>query len=414
LSAITAPFLGKQKHQITMPRTPSFRVADTDKGWLLHVPASLSETGKLQRRYFKTRDEAVKAAAVMREGYRANGEQACVLPPRVADQAVAALKLLEGTGGSLLDAAAAFREAWLARNSSMPLADAVAVYLESREDLREVTLASYRYTLEKACEPLAERMLSELTAADVEAITAGKGQTAAAMHRRNFRAFWRWACKPPREWARAEMLGALEQIRQSKDSDIVSLKPAEVRALLKAAEGYRPEAAVAFAVAIFGGVRAKELSRLTWGDVLADHIEIGRSVAKKHARRLVPICSTLRAWLDAYRGESKKDDPLTGGNWRAVSCAVRRLAGWDVSAQLLTDPPEPSRGAWPANACRHTCASVQVAIGTPLEDLTFKFGHSGGHELLRAHYVARMTKKDALAILSTGPGGTTVKQIKAA
>lgn len=397
-----------------MSRTPSFRIRSTPKGWLLHVPASLSDTGKLQRRYYPTRDAAAKEAATMRENFRANGEQASVLPPRVADQAVAALKLLEGTGGGLIEAARAYREAWAARTASMPFGDAVATYLESREDLREVTLQSYRYTLEKACEQLAARMLSDLTAADVEAITAGKGSTAAAMHRRNFRAFWRWACRPPREWGKADMLAGLEAIREAKDADITTLRAAEVRALLKAAEGFRPAAAVAFAVAIFGGVRSKELSRLTWADVLDDHIEIGRSAAKKHSRRLVPICSTLRAWLDAYRGDAEADEPLTGGNWREVSCAVRRLAGWEVATKLLEDPPAPTRGPWPANACRHTCASVQVAIGTALEDLTFKFGHSGGHELLRAHYVARMARKEALAILAIGPRGTKVNQIEAA
>lgn len=397
-----------------MPRSPSFRVKNTTKGWLLHVPASLSDTGKLQRRYFRTRDEAVDEASKLRDGYRAHGEQASALPPRVADQAVAALKILEGTGGGLIDAARAFRQAWEARNRSVPFEEAVSLYLASREDLREATLTSYKYTLEKACAPLAERTLAEFVPTDVELITEGKGNTAAAMHRRNFRAFWRWACKPPRQWGRVDLLDGLEAVRQSNDEDIVALSVAEVRALLKSAEKFRPEAAVSFAVSIFGGVRPHELRRLTWKDVLEDHIEIGRSVAKKHSRRLVPICLTLRAWLDAYRDNADDDQPLTGGNWREVSCAVRRMAGWDVAARLLKKPPVPSRGTWPANACRHTCASVQVAIGTPLEDLTFKFGHSGGHELLRAHYVARLTKKDAVAILSIGPRGTKISTIVAA
>ena len=76
--------------------------------------------------------------------------------------------------------------------------------------------------------------------------------------------------------------------------------------------------------------------------------------------------------------------------------------------------PKVSRGKWPANACRHTCASVQVAIGTPLEELTFKCGHSGGFDLLRCHYVSRLTKKDAVAILSVGPKGTKVSGLQLA
>jgi integrase len=152
-----------------------------------------------------------------------------------------------------------------------------------------------------------------------------------------------------------------------------------------------------------------ELSKLTWRDITEDHIEIGRAIAKKHSRRLIPICPTLRAWLAATRGDAKDAAPIIPPNWTDVSKSVRRRAGWNVAARLLSDPPEPTRGEWPSNACRHTCASVQVAIGTPLDDLTFKFGHSGGHDLLRAHYVSRLTRKDALAILAIRPGGQVAK-----
>ncbi len=393
---------------------PSFKVRNTPKGWLLHVPASLSDTGKLQRRYFRTRDAAAEEASRIRGEYRANGEAASVLPPRVADEALAALKLLEGTGGGLLDSARAFRAAWEARTASKLMGEAVTEYLASREDLRDATLDSYRYTLERTLAPLHDRMLTEIPPLAIEDILSAKGATAKAMHRRNLRAFWRWACRSPRGWAQLATLEALEPVRESKDGEIQVLKSGEVRALLKAAEKVSSPAAVAFAVAVFGGIRMRELRRLTWADVLEDHIEIGRNVAKKHSRRLVPICPTLRAWIDHHRGEAAADDPLTGYNWREVSCSVRRIAGWEVEARLLDNPPDPTRGKWPANGCRHTCASVQVAIGTPLDDLIFKFGHSGGHALLRSHYVARMTKKEALAILSIGPAGTKIPHIEAA
>jgi hypothetical protein len=110
-------------------------------------------------------------------------------------------------------------------------------------------------------------------------------------------------------------------------------------------------------------------------------------------------------------------------NCPGVAKQVQRRAGWDVAARLLNQqvragkiqrPPKITRGKWPANGCRHTCASVQVAIGTPFDDPTFKFGHSGGHDLLRAHYVSRLIKKDAIAILSIGPAGTKVANLDVA
>lgn len=207
---------------------------------------------------------------------------------------------------------------------------------------------------------------------------------------------------------------ALEAVRQSNDADIAILNAGDVKALLRAAEAEGPAAAAAYAIAIFGGVRMAELGRLTWGDVGTDSIEIGKAIAKKHSRRLIPICPALRAWLDATRGGSSDDSLIVPPNWSDVSKACRRRAGWNVVARTLKDPPKPTRGEWPANACRHTCASVQVAIGTPLEELTFKFGHSGGHDLLRRHYVSRLPKKDALAILAIGPCGSKIPNIQAA
>jgi integrase len=209
-----------------------------------------------------------------------------------------------------------------------------------------------------------------------------------------------------------DTVDALEAIRISSDADIEILKPAEVKALLSAAEA--EGAAAAYAVAVFAGVRMAELGKLTWGDIGEDNIEIGKAISKKHSRRLIPICPTLRAWVDATRGDAEDTAPIVPANWADVSKSVRRRAGWNVAARLLKNPPTPTRGEWPSNACRHTCASAQVAIGTPLDDLTFKFGHSGGHDLLRRHYVSRLTKKDALAILAIGPNGSKISAIQAA
>ncbi len=389
-----------------MPRTPSFRVKNTPRGWLLHLPASISDTGKLQRRYFKSREAALAEATTFRADYKAHGEKATVLPPRTADQALAALKLLEGTGANLIDAARAFRQSWDAKRSSQPFGEAVTTYFALREDLRKTTLDSYRYTLETVAKPLAARSLADLTTADFEGILENKGPTATRMHRANLRAFWRWASKPPGEWCDVKVLEALEIARSSKDTDIRMLTPVEVKALLRAAEIEGPAAAAAYAIAVFGGVRMAELAQLTWADVGKKHIEIGKSVAKKHSRRLIPLCATLKAWLNAYRCNSEAETLIVPPSWPEVSKCVRRRAGWDVAARFLEKPPKPSRGPWPSNACRHTCASVQVAIGTPLESLIFAFGHSGGHDMLRKHYVSRLSRKDALKILSIRPEAT--------
>jgi hypothetical protein len=66
--------------------------------------------------------------------------------------------------------------------------------------------------------------------------------------------------------------------------------------------------------------------------------------------------------MGATRGKAKKESLIVPVNWTDVSKSVRRRAGWNVSARLLDNPPEPTRGSWPVNACRHTCASVEFAL----------------------------------------------------
>jgi integrase len=398
--------------------------------WRVDVPASRAKDGRRYKAWFKTRDQArahlegingsaTPTAAIPPALAMKADEAAAILTPwsidivQAAREVAAALEIL-GDAGSILEAAKAFRANKDRSDASETITEAVKAFLLTKDDLRDSTLKSYKYTLEKTLEPIGKKTMAEVTTTDLEAILKGKGATARAMHRRTLRVFWKWASAAPRGWATMDAVDALEAPRPSNDNDIDILRPDAVAALLRAAESVSPAAAVSYAIAIFGGVRMAELSRLRWQDIGVDHIEIGKAVAKKHSRRLIPVCPSLKAWLKAHRGDAKDDDMIVGSNWPDVSKSVRRLAGWNVAARLLEDPPIPTRGSWPANACRHTCASVQVAIGTSVDDLTFKFGHSGGHDLLRAHYVSRLTKKDAIAILSVGPAGKKISNLKIA
>lgn len=412
-------------------KTPSQPVFDKARNrWKATVPASLSASGKRVRSWHPTRE----AARAYLDALTRPDTPAATIAPALAMEADKARSILEfwdldlvqaareistaleilGDAGTIIEAAKAYRADYEARTASKRLGDAVALYLDSRSDLRNTTQKSYRYTLEKAFALLHSQMMADIETAALEAILSPKAPTARAMHKRNLRIFWKWACAPPRQWAVMGTVDALEAVRLSSDSDIAILSPDDVKALMQSAEKESAAAAAAYAIAVFGGVRMGELEKLRWADIGADNIEIGKSIAKRHSRRLIPICPTLQAWIEATRGDAKKADSIVPPNWTDVSKSVRRRAGWNVVARLLADPPEPTRSEWPTNACRHTCASVQVAIGTSLDDLTFKFGHSDGHNLLKKHYVSRLTKKDALAILAIGPNGTKISNLAVA
>lgn len=416
-----------------MSREPSFAYTDTKKGWLVHIPASLSDTGKLSRRYFDTRDGAKKFAKKLRDGYKADGVKASVLPPRMADDAVVATKMLKGTGltlrdaarevaaalailgaaGSIQEAVLAHRARHDARLASKPLSEAVQIYKVRCINLADATKTSYKSTLETLLAPLHNRMIADIQVSDIETLLKGVGNTSRATHTRNLRAFWTWSAKKPRQWAEEKALEGLEIPPQRDDEeDIEILSIAEVKALLGAAELESSAAAASYALAVFAGIRMDELPRLVWGNINEESVELGKSVTKKSLRRNTPLCPTLKAWLEATRGNSKDTDQIVPKNWADVSKSVRRRAGWEVVARLAPDEIKkiaPTRGKWKANSPRHTCASIQVAIGTSLKDLIFQFGHSGGADLLRRHYVRKLMKKEALEILSIGPNGTKIE-----
>lgn len=77
---------------------------------------------------------------------------------------------------------------------------------------------------------------------------------------------------------------------------------------------------------------------------------------------------------------------------------------WKVWSDLVgPHVPPKALPEWPHNALRHTHASIVIALGKPLESLTFEFGHSGGVQVLKSHYVGVMPKAEATKIMKIQP-----------
>jgi hypothetical protein len=81
---------------LLMPKRPQFDYRKTPKGWLINVPGSISNSGCRERLYFSTRDLAKAESQRLSEKYKKHGENASVIPPRVADDATKALEILSG------------------------------------------------------------------------------------------------------------------------------------------------------------------------------------------------------------------------------------------------------------------------------------------------------------------------------
>jgi integrase/recombinase XerD len=395
-----------------MPRRTLFSPTNTDEGWRINIPAKYSKTGKRERHFYKTFKLADAASKKLKEGRDKFGENSLAICPTLADQATAAAALLKPLGMSLLDAVSRFVEMEIRNRASLTMEDAVAAFRAAKDDLSSTQEKAYRLRGEKLIEAFPGRMVSTISGEELHShlddTTGGAG--AYNQNLRLVRAMWRWWAKPPRKWCDDEAVKHLEA-KGTVSAEIGTLTAKEAAHLLRTAELNYPETVPAYAIALFTGMRQKEIDRLRPEHVTSEGITLPAMSAKTKRRRFIEIPAPLKDFLAAY----PIGDTVTPSNWQRKDRAVRRLAGWKVWTDMVEPhEPEDTLPEWPANALRHTAATVSVALGKPLEQLIFEHGHSGGVEMLKRHYVGAMPKAEAVKIWSIAPHGKTKKRLEVA
>ncbi|MCE2960852.1 MAG: tyrosine-type recombinase/integrase [Akkermansiaceae bacterium] len=391
-----------------MPRQTQLAVTEDKKRgrFKVDVPASISESGKRERHFFKNITAAKAHALKLKKEVKEVGQGATIIKPALAESAQRAAEILAPWGISLVEAARMVDEIRKAQSNSCLLLVAADAWLLACESLRPRTLGGYTQTADKLKNALGNSLLTAITAAQIQDTVCPLGSSGAAVegHLRNAKAFWRWCAK--KGWCDADVFNGVEIPKGGRDSDEIQILTVEqAKKLLEVAAQHYPQAVPHYALQLFAGIRAEEVKRLDAEHVTADGIELSAGVTKKGRRRHITPNETLSAWLTAY--------PFRPcDNWREIDNACRRLTGWAVESRLLKEPPAATLGAWPQNALRHSHASYAVAFGVKLETLLFEFGHSGNQNLLRQHYVGRASKKDALSYYSIAPEGVKIKLVK--
>lgn len=384
-----------------MPRKPSFKHAKTASGWKVEIPERLSPTGKRQRVYFTTRDEAKNFAADLRSDNEDHGAMANAIAPSLADEALRAVALLDPYGISLLESARMTVAAKRVELASCSIENALKGFLKSKSNRSALHTKAYGYMERDLLTTFAGRILSSITAAEILAHAEKSAPTPAGFNglARLISAFWRWCARHPRDWCDVKRIEVLERKETTKD-EIGVLNAAQCKQLMSAAMAHHPDCVPGFAISLFTGMRKAELTRIQKSDITKGGINLPAASTKTGNRRFIQMPPPLAAWLKAY----PLNETVLPANWHKKEKAVRRLAGWKVWSDLVTphEPPDDLR-VWPHNALRHTHASVHVALGKPLESLTFEFGHSGGAQVLKSHYVGVMPKAEANKIMKLRP-----------
>ena len=389
-----------------MSRPVKFTVKKTSKSWCVNIPAKYSLTGKRERHFFKTKEQALAEQNKMRNNAKVFGETASAITPSLSEQATKAAELLAPYGITLIEAASRIAAIEKELAASVTIEHALDAFIAEKSKLSEKQQQAIKHISNHLRADFAGRSIAGITCDEIEAHlkTRTSGASAYAAKLRIMITLWRWCAVPKRGWCNGDLFKHAER-QEVVTEEIGVLNATETRTLLTAAENHFPDMVALTAIAIFTGMRQAEIERLQPCDITSEGITVPKISAKTNKRRFIQMPEPLADWLTRYPITSE----LIPANYERKDKALRRIAGWKVWSDLYenkglgdAEPPEDAP-AWPQNALRHTAASLNVALGKPIETLIFEHGHAGGLQMLRQHYVGKITKADALKIWAMRP-----------
>lgn len=364
----------------------------TPKGWRLNIPAVLSESGKRQRLFFHTRDDAENFASPLRKDYRL-GKSDRILPPVKARFAVRAFDLLGRKPPEELIQAV---KAWIAEkdhaSKSVTFMEACSTFVTSpsKSHLTEKYRWHFR-NYPKRFVRIASKLLVEISSSDIEKelseMTASARNTASA----HLSSLWSFSIK--RGWAKVNPLRNLERLHVPKPK-IHILTAKQLRRLFAATIRLHPELVPLIAIEVFAGVRPIESEKIGWDTVdLEDGIlTIPDPIAKTRIGRHIEMHQTLMDWLKWHRS--------VGGHTQGRICphphmTLRRYLR-EIRCRAGLNP-------WHQDVLRHVFASASLASDwRDIGKLCLELGHSS-QKMLHRHYARSMKRKDAVAVFSVKP-----------
>jgi integrase len=175
-----------------------------------------------------------------------------------------------------------------------------------------------------------------------------------------------------------------------------TLTPAQAKVFLQAVEGDRLEAAYVVALAL--GLRRGELLGLSWEDVTLDGpmpiVRVRRQLLRHDgqgvlladlktagSRRRLHLSAPVVDHLEAHRDRQDKED-RSARIWRNdANLVFTSTIGTPLDPEAFgrTVPRICERaglGHWSIHELRHSCASLLLAMGVPLEEVSDTLGHA--------------------------------------
>jgi integrase len=351
-----------------------------------------------KRRTFRDHKEAETAAEQARIQAKNDGHRSFAIPDHLRTEALAAAKVLEPLGATILEAAKFYAEHLSRIRTSQKVSVAVKELLVAKEhdNLRPRYLKDLRVRLNRFSESFGERPIASISAGEINAWLRGLAVNPFTRNTFRLRISTLFSYAIERGWSQNNPVKEVKKLKASAGIGI--LTPEQFAKVLEAAS----EATLPYwLLGGFAGLRRAEIERLEWKDIhfdLAKYwaftqalatsdkeaiakaekewrasalVEVPALKAKTASRRFVQIQDNLAAWLEPYVGHIGEVCPR----------GLRKRLEADREAAGLSTWQKDGK----SNALRHGFASYHLANFKDAAKLALELGHTD-QELIFRHY----------------------------
>ena len=350
----------------------------------IYTPAYLSPTGKKHYQYFATKAEAERKRAELIASTRTESKITELTNVQIRDAQRALERLAEHGLELTLDRAIELALPVLRSSGRKITVDQLFqdFFAAKEHDWSEASKRAFTTSAKTFLRRWSGTFISTIDSDDLETwynVTfSSSGYRAHEL--RTIRPAFSWAVR--RKLIQESPYARMEGIR-IKRKPITIYTPEEAANLMTTCP---MEARAAFALLLFAGVRPKELTRLTWGNIRDGYIHITADIAKTQQVRNIELEPNCCAWLQST-GEHAPDTPICPPDWVRRARAIRAAAG----VHSLPDTP------------RHSYASYHYAAHKDTATLKANMGHAPNSDTLFIHYRAAATPRDAQRYWSIHP-----------
>jgi len=358
---------------VPLRQSPRLSRLRPDKSWAVYYPDSKNSYRQNQgRRFFRNKSEAEAFCDIKRSEIASLGAIADSLTDDLKRDAVTCFEMLKPLGCSLVEAVTWFVKDYDRRVKSVMVSKAIDSVRQrmladgnSRKHCNNLTQIAGSFA-----KSYGDELVSSIRSSEVQAwlddYRTKEGRRLGAVtfnsYRRYLSLFFSFCIK--RGWLTTNPLAVISPQKVFNKAPRL-LSPSELKAILEASPD---ELRLPIALQAFCGLRASEVSRVLWSDVLigesGNYIQIGASNAKTMRRRLSPIPDNLMPLILKLR---KLDGFVYADGKGSVDAFQKALVGFRKSLKSIQ---------WGRNALRASALSYRLALTKDAAATALEMGNS--------------------------------------